>query len=140
MTRVLDVKNALESIALGMPLVTADRIQVTYGFPVRDIDRRWIAVGPVDWDSADWRTNRSREEAFRVTVIFDVQITAGTSRDAEAYALLMAADFEAAVSADPSLAGLCVTSRFTPKALKSWPIPEMYEAQFETEVYAVCRL
>ncbi|MCG5459624.1 hypothetical protein PSH03_005408 [Micromonospora sp. PSH03] len=138
-TRTLEVKSALKTIADGMPLVDADRVQVTYGFPVRDIERRWVGVGAVSWDSVEWKTNRSREERFRVAVVFSVQVPGGTSQEAEAYALLMASDFETAVSADPSIGGVCVTSTFSPRSLRSWPITEAYEAQFETEVTAVCR-
>lgn len=137
-TKALAVKQALHGILSGMPIVASDRVQVTYGFPTRSPDRRWAVVGEINWDGAQWATNRSRQEEFRVQVVFDAQI-AGTAEDAESCVLAMADAFGAALAADPSLGGLCVTSGYTPRVLKCWPIDGAYEAQFETEVRVTCR-
>jgi hypothetical protein len=138
-TRAIAVKVALKAIADKQPIVSRDRIHVTYGFPTREPDRRWIAIGQIDWSDASWSTNRSRTESFSVTVVFSVVMRGGTSREAEAYAAEMARDFETALSADPSIRGLCITSGFIPRTIKSWPADGAYEAQFETQVTATCR-
>lgn len=138
-TLAVAVKKTLRDWATAQPKVPADRIQVTYGFPTREPDKRWISVGEVTWLESVWATNRSRSESFSVSVVFDVQLSAGNSEEAETYAIEMAKDFEERLKADPSIGGLCVTSGFSAKRLKSWPADGFYEAQFETEVTATCR-
>lgn len=138
-TRAVAVKSRLEQVAAAQPIVDADRIQVTYGFPTREPERRWIAVGQIGWSDTSWSTNRNRTESFTVTVVFSVVTRGGSSREVEAYAVEMARDFESALTADPSIGGLCITSGFTPRSLKSWPVDGAYEGQFETEVTATCR-
>ncbi|MEV6638101.1 hypothetical protein AB0M54_46000 [Actinoplanes sp. NPDC051470] len=138
-TLAVAVKSTLKRWAAEQPMVTAEQIQVTYGFPTREPDRRWIAVGDINWSESRWATNRARQEAFTVSVIFNVQVPAGTAEEAEAFAIEMAKGFEGRLKADPSIGGLCVTSGFNPRRLKSWPIDGAYEAQFETEVTAACR-
>ncbi|WP_200209112.1 hypothetical protein [Micromonospora coerulea] len=138
-TKAVAVKTALKGLLDGMAITTLDNVQVTYGFPTRSPERKWAVVGEVRWDTADWATNRSRTETFAVSVIFSVQTAGGTSAECEAYAIQLAAEFESLVSADPSIGGRCITSTFTPKSLKSWPIDGAYESQFETEVRASAR-
>ncbi|GAB3847273.1 hypothetical protein GCM10029963_28430 [Micromonospora andamanensis] len=138
-TRALDVKHALRVMLAGMSLAVQDKVQVTYGFPTRSPERRWAVVGEIRWESAEWATNRSRNEEFAVAVIFSVQTAGGTSDECEAYAAALAAEFEDLLKADPSIGGRVITSSFTPRTLRSWPIDNAYECQFETEVRATAR-
>jgi hypothetical protein len=139
-TKAVAVKQSLRDLLDGMPIVSTDKVQVTYGFPLRDPDRRWAVVGEIHWESTEWVTNRSRQEQFTVAVIFSVIMSAVKSEDVEQYAVSMGAAFDQSLRDNPSLNGLCVTTGFSPKALKSWPQDTTaYEAQFETEVRAVCR-
>lgn len=138
-TRAVQVKQTLRGWLADMGLVEADQVQVTYGFPTRSPERRWAVVGDIRWDSAEWATNRSRNEDFAVLVVFSVQMLGGTSEETEVYATQLAAEFEDRLRANPSIDGLCITSGFTPRSLRSWPIDQGYECQFETEVQATCR-
>ncbi|QGN50221.1 hypothetical protein GKC29_27650 [Micromonospora sp. WMMC415] len=138
-TKAVDVKKALRGYLAGMDLVTADNVQVTYGFPSRSPERKWAVVGEVSWEGSDWATNRARTEAFSVMVAFSVQVPGGTSEQTEAYAVALAAEFEDLLEIDPSIDGLCVTSSFTPRSLKSWPIDGAYECQYETVVRVTAR-
>jgi len=138
-TKARAVKLALKSLLDSMAIVSADNVQVTYGFPTRSPERRWAVVGPVRWDAAEWATNRARNETFAISVVFSVQEFGMTSDEVEDYAIRLSAEFEEMLKADPSIGGLCITSGFMPRALNSWPIDGGYECQFETEVTAVCR-
>jgi hypothetical protein len=138
-TKALAVKALLKEWAEAQDIKARDGVQVTYGYPTREPERRWIGLGDVQWESSEWVTNRSREEVFSVTIIFDVLMAAGTAEEAEQYALAMSAEFEATVKANPNLDGLAVTSGYQPTRLKSWTQATGYEAQYETEVTATCR-
>ncbi|MDG4826022.1 hypothetical protein O7635_29585 [Asanoa sp. WMMD1127] len=141
MTKAVEVKSYLETVAAGMPVVPTDQVQVTYGFPMRAPEKKWIAVGEIRWESSEWATNRSRNEAFSVQVIFDVQMSGATAKEVEAYAVLMSRDFLAALMADPSLGGLAITSGFQPRSMRAFPSDrDTYECQFETEVSVTCRV
>ncbi|MER7445049.1 hypothetical protein [Micromonospora avicenniae] len=138
-TKAVEVKQALRAILADMALTATDKVQVTYGFPTRAPERRWAVVGEINWDSAEWATNRSRNEEFTVSVIFSVQDAGGTSEGAEGYAVALAKEFEERLAADPSIGGRCITSSFVPRSMKSWPIDGAYECQFETQVRATAR-
>lgn len=135
---MIQVKTALKGLLADMAVTVSDDVQVTYG-PVRTPERKWAFVGEANWQGADWSTNRSRTEQFSVLVGFSYQMSGGTPAEAEAYTVGLAAEFEDLLKADPSLGGLCVTSSFVPRSLKSWPIDSAIEALFETEVRATCR-
>ena len=138
-TRAIAVKKTLRDWAVDQPVVETEKVQVTYGLPIREPERRWIAVGAVTWTGTEWVTNRSRQESFAVTVIFNVQMSGGIAEEAEVFSAAMADAFEDRLKADPSIGGLCVTSGFNAVRLSSWPIDGKYEAQYETEVTATCR-
>lgn len=142
MTKALAVKQAIKDHLDRMAIVPVEQVQVTYGLPMRSPDKKWAVAGNITWDSTEWATNRSRNEAFSVQVIFCVQVAADKNapQEAESFAIAMAAEFEQLVSADPAFGGLCITSVFTPRQLKSWPSDATtFEAQFDTEVRATCR-
>ncbi|WP_144121127.1 hypothetical protein [Catellatospora sichuanensis] len=139
-TRAPAVKSFLRDLLTDMPMTSADKLQVSYGYPVRSVERKWTFVGEITWDEIRWVTNRSREETFSITVGFSAQITGGTPEEVENYVTAMASDFEAELAANPGMSGLAITSIFTPKRMNSWPVdPALYEAQFETVVTATCR-
>lgn len=138
-TKALAVKKAIRDILEASPTLTAQEVQVTYGFPTRNPQRKWAFVGDITWQDTEWVTNRSRSEGFAITVIFNVQFANGTPEDAEEYVISLATEFEAALKANPSLSGLCVSTDFNPKSLRCWPVDGAHEAQYETEVHAACR-
>lgn len=138
-TKVLAVKTALRVMLDASTFLTSNEVQVTYGFPTRAPQRKWAYVGEAVWQSAEWVSNRIREETFTIGVTFNVQAHGQTAEEAEAYVIQMATEFEDSLRANPSLGGLCVTTGFNPKALRCWPLDQAFEAQYETEVRAVCR-
>lgn len=138
-TKALAVKQKLRDVLAAMPITTTDEVQVGFGLPTRVIDKRYAFVGETRWESSVWATNHSRIENFAVTVGFSTQIGGGTAEETEAYVIGLAAAFESAVSANPSLDGLCISTTYAPKRVNSWAIDNAYEAQFETEVLATCR-
>lgn len=140
-TKALLVKGYLRDLANSMAVVPVEQVQVTYGFPMGGPDKRWIAVGEITWDGSEWKTNRSRDESFSIKVIFDVQLAGGTAEQVEAYAELMSREFEDRLTSDPSMGGLCITSVYTARTMRSFPSDRTtYECQFETEVRATCRV
>lgn len=138
-TRAYDVKKALQALVSGSEFVIGEDVQVTYGFPTRAPERRWVWIGDVRWNSDEWATNRARSEEFGVAVSFSVQLAGGTAEESEKFVFALAHEFEDALRADPGLSGLCVTTSFQPRSLRSWPIDQAYEAQFDCEVTALCR-
>lgn len=138
-TKAPAVKAYLLGIAQALPVMAEQQFDVTFGWPSRLPERRWVVAGDTTWDRSEWVTNRSREESFRVLFGFCVLIKGGSAQEAEECASLVAASFEDALRADPGLGGLAVTSSFEPRDLKSWPVDSGFEAQFQTEVSATCR-
>ena len=138
-TKAIQVKEALETKLKALALVVSENVQVTYGFPTQSPERKWACVHEVRWRDAEWATNRSRNEVFGVAVTFNVQLLAGNARDAEAAVIKYAAAFEDALKDNPGLGGLCITTNYEPRQLRSWPIADGYEAQLDTEVVATCR-
>jgi hypothetical protein len=117
--------------------------QVTYGYPSRSPERRWVFVGEVNWPghSSQWATNRSREETFEIIVIVNCQISAATSEEVEQELQRMAEGIENGMKANPSL-GLqsVITSDFVPVQVTSFPSDQVYEGQFESVVSVKARL
>lgn len=138
-TKSLAVKLFLRDILKSSDFMTQESIQVTYGFPTRAPERKWALVGEIRWNNAEWVTNRSRAEEFTIAVAFNVMMGGGTSEESEAYVIAMGEEFERVLKANPGLSGLCTSTDFVPRSLRSWPIDQAYEAQYETEVSAKCR-
>lgn len=139
MTKAPAVKAYLKTLLDGMPMTGTDKLQVTFGFPMRNVQKKWMFVGETEWQSVEWVTNRSREEVFDITIGFSAEISGGTAEEAEQFASQMASDFESALTQNPGMSGLCVTSIFFPKRLNSWAVDLGFQAQFETVVTATCR-
>jgi hypothetical protein len=115
--------------------------QVTWGYPTRNPERRWVFVGEVMWPDSQWVTNRSREENFEISVIVNAQISGATSEEVEAELQRMAAGIEDGMKASPNL-GIpsVVVTDFVPKKLQSFPSDQVYEGQFEAVVRVKARL
>jgi hypothetical protein len=135
-TKAVTVKTAIQGM-LDATVVAGT--QVTYGLPTRAPERRWACVNDIRWSATEWATNRSRNETFSVSVIINVQVQGGIAATAEAAVIDIADAFEDALAANPGLSGLCITTNFSPRALRAWPIDGAYEAQMDAEVIAVCR-
>ncbi|WP_326827364.1 hypothetical protein [Streptomyces sp. NBC_01751] len=138
-TNVFAVKAALRDMIKALPELAG--YQVTWGYPTRSPERRWVFVGEVFWPEAMWATNRSREEVFEVAVIVNCQLSAGTAEEVELELQRMAAGIEDGMKANPSLGNpKVVTSDFVPKKLVSFPGDQVYEGQFESVVRVKARL
>jgi hypothetical protein len=138
-TNAFAAKAALRDMIKGLPALA--KYQVTYGYPTRDPERRWVFVGEVDWPESQWVTNRSREEVFEISVILNAQISGATSEEVEGELQRMAEGIEDGMKANPSL-GLqtVVSSDFVPKKVTSFPSDQVYEGQFESVVRVKARL
>lgn len=138
-TNAFAVKAALRGMIKGLPALAG--YQVTWGYPTRNPERRWVFVGEVQWPDSQWVTNRSREEVFEVSVIVNCQLSGATSEEVEMELQRMAAGIEDGMKANPNL-GIqsVVTSDFVPKKLTSFPSDQVYEGQFEAVVRVKARL
>jgi hypothetical protein len=123
----------------GLPALAG--YQVTWGYPTRNPERRWVFVGEVMWPDSQWVTNRSREETFEVSVIVNAQISGATAEEVENELQRMAAGIEDGMKVTPNL-GIqsVVTTDFVPKKLSSFPSDQVYEGQFEAIVRVKARL
>ena len=119
-TNAFAVKGALRDMVKGLPALAG--YQVTWGFPTRNPERRWVFVGEVQWPDSHWVTNRSREEVFEISLVVNCQLSGATSEEVESELQRMAAGIEDGMKATPNL-GIqsVVTSDFVPKKLASFP-------------------
>jgi hypothetical protein len=138
-TNAFEVKRALRDLIKAQPELSG--YQVTYGYPTRAPERRWVFVGEVSWEDSVWATNRSREETFEVSCVLNCQLSAGTSEEVESELQRMAAGIENGCKANPSLgiAGVVYTD-FVPKKLASFPSDQVYEGQLECALRVKARL
>ncbi|MBT2541945.1 hypothetical protein J7E99_14830 [Streptomyces sp. ISL-44] len=138
-TNAFAFKGALRDMIKALPDLAG--YQVTWGYPMRNPERRWVFVGEVQWPDSQWATNRSREEVFEISVVVNCQLSAATSEEVESELQRMAAGIENGMKASPNL-GIqsVVTSDFIPKKLSSFPSDQVYEGQFEAVVRVKARL
>jgi hypothetical protein len=138
-TNAFAVKGALRDMIRALPALAG--YQVTWGYPTRNPERRWVFVGEVQWPESQWATNRSREEVFEISVIVNAQISGATAEEVENELQAMAAGIENGMKATPNL-GIqsVVTSDFVPKKLASFPSDQVYEGQLESVVRVKARL
>ncbi|MFE0648550.1 hypothetical protein ACFVZH_08190 [Streptomyces sp. NPDC059534] len=138
-THAFAVKGALRDMIRALPALAG--YQVTWGYPSRNPERRWVFVGEVLWPESQWATNRSREEVFEVSVVVNCQLSGGTSEEVESELQRMAAGIEDGMKAVPNL-GIqsVVTSDFVPKKLVSFPSDGVYEGQIEAVVRVKARM
>jgi hypothetical protein len=138
-TNAFAFKGALRDMIKALPDLAG--YQVTWGYPMRNPERRWVFVGEVQWPDSQWATNRSREEVFEISVVVNCQLSAATSEEVESELQHMAAGIENGMKASPNL-GIqsVVTSDFIPKKLSSFPSDQVYEGQFEAVVRVKARL
>jgi hypothetical protein len=138
-TNAFAAKAALRDLIKGRPELAG--YQVTWGFPTRSPERRWVFVGEVQWSDSEWATLKSRSEAFEISVVLNCQMSGGTSEEVELELQTMAAGIEDALKANPSLGIQSVVSTdFVPKKLMSFPTDQAYEGQLETNVRVKARL
>jgi hypothetical protein len=138
-TNAFAVKSALRDLAKSRPELSG--YQVTYGFPVRNPERRWVFIGEVLWEDSQWATNRNREEVFSIAAVINCQISGATSEDVERELQRMAEGIENGLKANPSLGiDSVVTTDFVPKKLVSFPSDQTYEGQLECLLRVKARL
>ncbi|MFC7979508.1 hypothetical protein ACFUT3_30285 [Streptomyces cinereoruber] len=138
-TNAFAAKGALRDMIRALPALSG--YQVTWGYPSRNPERRWVFVGEILWPESEWVTNRSREEVFEVSVVVNCQLSGATSEEVEGELQRMAAGIEDGMKAAPNL-GIrsVVTSDFVPKKMTSFPSDGVYEGQFEAVVRVKARL
>jgi len=139
-TQALTVKayvfNALEAEA-GL-----QNTRVSYGLPGRaEPSPSSVIVGNVKWDKSEWKTNRGREETFRIDVLSEVQILGGSAMDAETEVAMLNGIVEDFFATSPTFGlGNLVISDYSPGALISWPMDEThYAAQVHGELTVTAR-
>lgn len=138
-TNAFAAKAALRDMIKALPALAG--YQVTWGYPARNPERRWVFVGEVHWPESQWATNRSREEVFEVSVIVNCQLSGATSEEVEGELQRMAAGIEDGMKAVPNL-GIpsVIVTDFVPRKLSSFPSDQVYEGQFEATVRVKARL
>ncbi len=138
-TNAFETKAAIRDLIKGRPELSG--YQVTWGFPTRNPERRWVFVGEVTWNDSDWATLKSRQEVFEISVVLNCQMSGGSAEEVERELQTMAAGIEDAMKANPSL-GIhsVVATDFIPKKLQSFPTDQAYEGQLETAVRVKARL
>lgn len=138
-TNAFEAKANLRDMLKAQPELA--KYQVTWGYPSRAPERRWIFVGEVTWKESEWATNRSREEQFFIALVVNCQLTGGTSEEVERELQTMASGIENALKANPSLGiASAVTSDFIPQKLSSYPSDSVYEGQLECQIRVKARL
>jgi hypothetical protein len=138
-TNAFEVKGAIRDLIKARPELAA--YQVTWGFPTRNPERRWVFVGEVVWSESDWATLKSRQETFDVSVVLNCQMSGGSAEEVERELQTMAAGIEDAMKANPSLGVQSVIATdFVPKKLMSFPGDQAFEGQLETVVRVKARL
>ncbi|MFI8237602.1 hypothetical protein ACIF83_10175 [Streptomyces sp. NPDC085866] len=138
-TNAFAFKGALRDMIRALPALAG--YQVTWGYPTRSPERRWVFVGEVQWPDSQWATNRSREEVFEISVVVNAQISGATAEEVENELQVMAAGIEDGMKSNPSL-GIhsVVSSDFVPKKVSSFPSDQVYEGQLESVVRVKARL
>lgn len=136
-TRAFEVKRALFDLIETTPALA--ETQVSYGHP-KEVERRSIFVGKVEWESSEWATNRARQEQFSVSVRLGVYILGGTAREAEDECQALTKDFEGALKVSPNLGlSYVVTSDCQPVELDSAPAADGWAAGIDYEVRFTAR-
>jgi hypothetical protein len=138
-TNAFAVKAALRDMIRALPALAG--YQVTWGYPTRNPERRWVFVGEVSWPDSQWVTNRAREEVFEISVVVNAQISGATAEEVETELQKMAAGIEDGMKSNPSLGvHSVVTSDFIPKKVASFPSDQVYEGQLDSVVRVKARL
>lgn len=138
-SKALEAKRFIYDLLRNDSTLGAEKFDVSWSWPAGGPPGRWVMVGRIQWQDTEWATNRSRTERFTVSVLFNVMLLAANAEEAETYVRDMARAFETALSADPGMGGLLISSTVRPGALDSQPMPEGFEAQFELEVECQAR-
>ena len=141
-SNALAAKAAIRDIIAAIPAKTAEDWQLTWSY-TKNLERTWVYVGKIVWDTSDWVSNRSREERFNVEVSVNLKRRRMTPEETEVEAGRIGALIEDAIKADPGLGiglPLIVNSSVIPKRLDSWPADEMCEAQLDIDVQVIGRL
>lgn len=138
-TNAFEVKAALRDMVKALPALKG--YQVTWGYPSRNPERRWVFVGEIMWNDSEWTTLRRREEVFEVSVVVNCQMSGGSAEEVERELQDMAAGIEDGMKANPTL-GIqsVVSSDFVPKKVTSFPSDRVYEGQLESVVRVKARL
>jgi hypothetical protein len=127
-TNAFAFKGALRDMIRALPALSG--YQVTWGYPVRDPERRWVFVGEIHWPDSQWVTNRSREEVFEISLVVNAQISGATAEEVESELQRMAAGIEDGMKSKPNLGvQSVVSSDFVPKKVSSFPTDQAYEGQ-----------
>ncbi|MEV5080328.1 hypothetical protein AB0K74_16360 [Streptomyces sp. NPDC056159] len=138
-TNAYAAKAAVRDMIKGLPALSG--YQVTWGYPVRNPERRWVFVGRIQWPDSQWATNRSREEVFEISVVVNCQLSGATSEEVERELERMAEGIEDGLKANPNLGiSSVVTSDFVPKEMDSFPSDRVYEGQLDAIVRVKARL
>jgi hypothetical protein len=138
-TNAFAFKGALRDMIRALPALSG--YQVTWGYPVRDPERRWVFVGEIQWPDSTWVTNRSREEVFEISLVVNAQISGATAEEVESELQRMAAGIEDGMKSKPNLGvQSVVSSDFVPKKVSSFPTDQAYEGQLESIVRVKARL
>ena len=138
-TNAYAAKAALRDLIKARPELAG--YQITWGYPTRTPERRWIFVGEVHWEENQWINNRTREEVFTISTVINCQLSGGTSEEVELELQRMAEGIEDALKANPTLGiqGI-VYSDFAPNKLTSFPSDQAYEGQLEAVLRVKARL
>jgi hypothetical protein len=111
---------------------------VTWGMP-KVPPGKWILVGRITYQNSSWKTNRQYEENYDIEIGINAILPAGSAQDAETEVVRAQSLIWSAITADPSLGGLAVSSLPTPQHVSSWPSPTGMEGQAAGHVSVTAR-
>ncbi|WP_034088743.1 hypothetical protein [Streptacidiphilus albus] len=136
MTTSLTVKQSIISTVSALPAVAG--YQVTWSLQ-QNQPKQWIMVGKIDYSSGVWKTNRQYEENYSIDVVINCILPGGTALAVESEVLRVHAAIAAALTPDPTFAGVAVTSLPAIQRVVSWPTPDGFEGQCDSTVSVTAR-
>lgn len=139
-TNALAVKTSVFNALAALPGLSTAR--VSYGLPGRgDPSDTSVIVGHIKYDKSEWKTNRTREETFKIDVLSEVQVLGANAQDTELAVAALNDVIEDYFASSPTfdLPSL-VISDYSPGEIVSWPMDQTkYAAQVHGELTVTAR-
>ncbi len=138
-TTALAAKAAIRDIAVNTAGLSS--YKVTWGYPTREPTKKWLFLGDTKWSQAEWDTNVSRRETYRIHFSLNLQVMAGDGETCETLVIAAMKELEDAIKAKPQLGvpGVIWTN-FHPSRLFSFPADDYYEGQMDGEIEVHARI
>jgi hypothetical protein len=139
-TNAIAVKTSVFNALQGFSGLSGAR--VSYGLPGRgDPSDTSVIVGHIKFDDSVWKTNRTREEKFRIDVLSEVQVLGGDAQSSELAVAALNSVIEDYFAGSPTFdMPSLVISDYSPGEIVSWPVDQTkYAAQVHGELTVTAR-